>query len=228
MPFSKSGVPNRTWYPRCHLTKSMMKRLPPKRTGFTFFYLMLCWLVTSTSHCWRILSCWSFRSLRYFSHDFLPRQSPPLRVFAICFFARKSQTLHVGLLNRVLLFLTQHSNLSGPLWVLILSPLVLTLPPGFVTSTPLISMPPEFSSSDKSDRIKERALGTLQETSLKVDIHCHEWNMAPLSSEEMQLEPGSIHTHPWDCLWLPLCCPTCFCLLVPPSWNLPLCLHPPL
>ena len=61
-------------------------------------------------------------------------------------------------------------------------------------------MPPEFPSSDKSDRIKERALGTLQETSLKVDIHRHEWNVAPLSSEEMELEQGSVHTHPWHCL----------------------------
>lgn len=63
--------------------------------------------------------------------------------------------------------------------------------------------PPEFSSNDKSDRIKGD-LGTLQETSLKIDTQRREWNTAPLGSKEMELEQGSLHTHPWDCLGLPL------------------------
>lgn len=111
------------------------------------------------------------------------------------FFARKCQTLHLGLLSWILLFLTQHSNLSGSLWVLILSPLVLTLPPRFVTSTPLISMPPEFSSSDKSDMIKDGALRTQQKHSLKVDTHSHELETALLRSEEMEHGAG-LSTHP--------------------------------
>lgn len=96
----------------------------------------------------------------------------------------------MGLFNCIVLSLTQHSNLSGSLWVLILSPLVLTLPHRFVTSTPLISMPPEFSSSDKSDKIKGGALGTLQGTSLKADIHCHELETAPLGSKELEHGAG--------------------------------------
>lgn len=141
----------------------------------------------------------------------------------VVFFARKCQTLHLGLLSCILLFLTQHSNLSGSLWVLILSPLVLTLPPRFVTSTPLISMPPEFSSSDKSDMIKDGALRTQQKHSLKVDTHCHELETAPLRSEEMEHREGSLHTHPWDCLTLPLppqlLLPSCSSLLKPASLS---------
>lgn len=121
-------------------------------------------LLSIISHCWLTLSWWSLKSLRYFSHDFLPKQSLPLWFCHFFFFAHKCQTLHLSLLNCILLFLTQHSNLSGSLWVLILSPLVLTLPPRFVTSTPLISMPPEFSSSDKSDMIKDGALRTQKNT----------------------------------------------------------------
>lgn len=99
--------------------------------------------------------------------------------------------------------MTQHSNLSGSLRVLILSPLVLTLPPRFVTSIPLISTPPEFSSSDKSDKIKDRALGTPQGTSLEVDNHCRELHRAPPRMKS-NIEQGCIHGHSWDCLILPL------------------------
>ena len=129
-----------------------------------------------------------------------------LPFYLFIFFPHKGQTLHGGLLNCVLLFLTQHSNLSGPLGVVILSPLVLTLPPRFVTSTPLISMPPEFSSNDKSDRIKGD-LGTLQETSLKVDTQRREWNTAPPGSKEMELEQGSLHPP----VGLPRAPPLCNC-----------------
>lgn len=87
MLFSKSHAQKWTWYPRYHLTKNVMRPLIPKSTGFLFILLAqhCVGLLTITSHCWLILSWWSFKSLRYFSHDFLPRQSPPLYVFAICF-----------------------------------------------------------------------------------------------------------------------------------------------
>ena len=80
-------------------------------------------------------------------------------------------------------------------------------------------------SNDKSDRIKGD-LGTLRETSLKVDTQRREWNTAPLGSKEMELEQGSLHTHPWDCLGLPLYATAS--TSCSSSWNLPPCLYSPL